>query len=124
MALRKKVLPEILVKAVIGLYKSSKTKVNVGPEFSKEFYVVIGVHQEYVLPPLLFAIVVDVVTGNAREGLMKEVLYANDLVLISEMMEGLKEKFLKWRSALESKGLKMNLEKTKVIVYGSEGKII
>ena len=39
-------------------------------------------------------------------------------------MEGLKEKFLKWKSALESKGLKVNLEKKKVMVCGSEGKAI
>ena len=55
---------------------------------------------------------------------MKEVLYADDLVLMSEMMEGMKERFLKWRSALESKGLKMNLEKTKVMVCVSEGKVM
>ena len=64
--------------------------------------------------PLLLAIVVDVVTENAREGLMKEVLYADDLVLMSE-------RFFKWGSALESKRLKVNLEKTKVMVCMSEG---
>ena len=37
-----------------------------------------------LLPPLLFAIAVDVISENAREGLMNEVLYANDLVLMSE----------------------------------------
>ena len=94
-------------------------KVKVGCEFS----VAVGVHQRSVLSPLSFAIVVDVVTENAREGLMKEVLYADDLVLLSEMMEGLKKRFLQWRSALESKGLKVNLEKTKVMVCGSEGKV-
>ena len=66
----------------------------------------------------------DVVTENAREGLMKEVLYAVDLVLVSETMEGLKEGFLKWRSALESKRLKLNLKKTKVMLCGSEGEVI
>ena len=54
---------------------------------------------------------------------MKEVLYADDLVLMSEAMEGLKG-FLKWRSALESKAMKVNLENTKVIVCGSEGEVI
>ena len=39
-------------------------------------------------------------------------------------IEGLKERFLKWRSALESKELKVNLEKTKVMVCGSEGEVI
>ena len=122
--MRKKGLPEILVKAVMSLYEGSKTKVRVGPEFSDEFHVSVGVHQGSVLSPLLFAIVVDVVTENAREGLMKEILYADDLVLMSETMEGLKERFQKWRSTLESKGLKVNLGKTKVIVSGSEGEVI
>ena len=69
-------------------------------------------------------VVVDVVTENAREGLMKEVSYADDLVLMSETMEDLKKRFPKWRSALESKGLKINLEKTKAMVYESKGEFI
>ena len=80
-ALRKKGLPEILVKVVISLYEVSKTKVKVGSKLSEEFDVVVGVHQGSVLSPLLFAIVVAVVTENARESLMKEVLYADNLVL-------------------------------------------
>ena len=32
---------------------------------------------------------------------------------MSETIEGLKERFLKWRCALETKRLKVNLEKTK-----------
>ena len=56
---------------------------------------------------------------------MKEVvLYADDLVLMSEIMEGLKERFLKSRSALKSKGLNVNLEKTKVTVCWSEVEVI
>ena len=41
-ALRKKGLPGILVKAVMRLCESSKTKVEVGSEFSEEFYVAVG----------------------------------------------------------------------------------
>ena len=62
----------------------------------------------------------DVVTENLREGVMKEVLYTDDLVLMSETMENLKKRFLEWKNGLESKGLKVNLKKTKVMVYGSE----
>ena len=43
-ALRKKGLPEILVKAVMSLYEGSKTKIKVNYEFLEEFYVVVGVH--------------------------------------------------------------------------------
>ena len=69
------------------------------------------------------AIVVDVVAKNAREGLMYEILYADDLVLMSETMEGLREKFQKWKVELESKGMKVNLGKTKGMVGGAEGEI-
>ena len=75
-----------------------------------------------MLSPLLFAIAVDVILENAKEGLVNEILYANDLVLMSESTKNLKEKFLKWEEAFESKGLKMNLKKTKVMVNDSKGK--
>ena len=91
-ALRKKELPEILVKAVMNQYEGSKIKVTVGSEFSEEFYVAVGIHQGSVLSPLLFAIVMDVVIENAKEGLIKEVLYTDDLVLMSKKMESQKAK--------------------------------
>ena len=50
-----------------------------------------------------------------------ELLYADDLVLISETMEDLKKRFWNWKTALGSKGLKVNTRKTKVMVSGSEG---
>ena len=40
-----------------------------------------------------FAIVLDVVTEDVSNGLMSEMLYTDDLVLMSEMMEALREKF-------------------------------
>ena len=35
------------------------------------------------------------------EGLLMEMLYADDLVLLSESMEGLRDKFWKWKEAFE-----------------------
>ena len=54
---------------------------------------------------------------------MSEMLYANDLDLTRETMQGLREKFWKWKVAFESKGLKANLGKTKVEVSGAEGEV-
>ena len=68
--------------------------------------------------PLVFAIVVDVVTESVRNGLMSEMLYADDLVLMSETMEGLRKKLWKLKEAFESKRLKVNLGKTKVVEWG------
>ena len=39
-------------------------------------------------------------------------------------VENLKEKFLKWKEAFESKGLKVNLKKPKVMMSGSKGEVL
>ena len=79
------------------LYEGSKTRVRVDSELSEEFEVDVGMHQGSVLPPFLFALVVDVATEFAREGALSELLYADDLVLMSETIEGLRNKFIKWK---------------------------
>ena len=72
-----------------------------------------------MLSTLLFEIAVDVISENARKGLINEILHADDLVLMSESTENLKEKFLKWKR-LKARGLKVNLKKAKVIVSSSK----
>ena len=73
-AMRKKGIPEVMVRAVMSLYESAKTKVRVGLELSKEFEVKVGVHQGFMLSPLVFAIMVDVAMENVRNGLTSEML--------------------------------------------------
>ena len=119
-AMRKKGLSEVIVRAVMSLYDGAKTRVRVGSAYSEEFEVKVGVHQGSVLSPLLFAIEVDVITENARTGVVNELLYTDDLVIMSEDM---KERFWNWKDALESKGLKVNTKKTKLMVSGPEGEL-
>ena len=64
-----------------------------------------GMHQGSVLSLFLFALVVDVVTEFAREGALIELLYTDDLVLMSETIEGFWDKLLKWKDAFKSKSL-------------------
>ena len=116
-AMRKKGLPEVIVRTVMSLYYGAKTKLRVGSELSQEFLVQVVVHLGSRLSQLLFAIAVGVISENAREGLMNEILYADDLVVVSESIEDLKEAF-------ESKGLKVTLNKTKAMVSGSKGEVL
>ena len=81
--MRKKGLPEVIVRAVMSLYHGAQTKVRVGSESSEEFFVQVGVHQRSALSPLFFVIAVDVISENSREGLINEIWYVNDLVLMS-----------------------------------------
>ena len=63
-------------------------------DMSEEFEVKVGMHQRSVLSPFLSAVVVDDVTEFAREGALSELLYTDDLVLISETSEELRNRFL------------------------------
>ena len=113
-ALRKKEIPEVLFRSVMSLFEGAKTRVRVDSELSMELEVKVGMHLGSVMSPFIFAVVVDVVTEFAREGALSELLYADDLVLMSETIDGFRNKFLKWMEAFESKGLNVSLGKTKV----------
>ena len=45
-------------------------------------------------------------------------LYVDDLVISAEMLEGLTTKMAVYKNGLESKGLKVNMGKTKVTILG------
>ena len=119
-ALRKSGVEEWLVSAVMAMYDEALTVVRTSDGDSDSFEVKVGLHQGSVLSPLLFVIVMDVVSRVVRGGLPWELLYADDLVLMDETENGLKEKFQKWKACMEAKGLKVNIGKTKVMV-GGEG---
>ena len=56
--MRKRGIPEAMVRAVMSLYEDAKTRVKVGLELFEEFKVKVGVHHGSALSPLLLAIVV------------------------------------------------------------------
>ena len=123
-ALRKKLVPGRLVQAVMSMYKEAKTRVQVEGGHSEEFDVGVDVHQESVLSPFLFSIVLDVLSEDGRKGTLYELLYADDLVLMVETMEELEAQFIRWKAAFEGKGLKVNLGKTKVMESGGGSEVV
>jgi hypothetical protein len=50
-----------------------------------------------------------------RQGLPWKLLYADDFVLWAESEDELRAMILRWKNGTESKGLRVNLEKTKVM---------
>ena len=74
------------------MYEKARTTVRTKQGSSEEFEVKVGVHQGSVLSPLLFVAVMKVVTQKVREGLPWELLYADDLVLVAQSIEELREK--------------------------------
>ena len=86
--------------------------------FSEEFEVKLRVHQGSVLSCLLLIIVLEALSHKFRAGCPWEILYANDLVILAEIFEGLMTKIAVWKNGLESKVLKVNMGKTKIMVLG------
>ena len=85
-AMRKKRIQEALARSVMSLYKGVRMKVKVATHLCDEFEVNVGIHNGSVLSPLMFVIVIDVVTNKIGDGTLQQLLYADDLVLIAETM--------------------------------------
>ena len=117
-ALRKAKVEEWLVQAVMAMYKGASTVVRTNGGNTSSFEVKVGVHQGSVLSPLLFIIVMDVLSRNCKEGLPFELLYADDLVITADTEQQLVQKLKRWKESMEHKGMKVNMGKTKVMVSG------
>ena len=66
----------------------------------------------------------DVVSSEARSGLLSELLYADDLVRMAPTMEQFGRRVTEWRASLLEKGLKVNVGKSKLMVGSCGGNII
>ena len=75
-------------------------------------------YQGSVLSPVLFIIVLEAISRKFCVGHPWKMLYAEDLVILAEMLEDLIIKMAVSKNGLESKGLKININKTKVITSG------
>ena len=115
-ALRRQLVPEWLVRAVMGLYRNSSSHVRFAGSMSEGFPVGVGVHQGSPLSPFLFKIVMEEATKLCRKGDPWELLYADDLVLTAESQQEVMEMFNLWRNAMARCGMKINIPTTKLLI--------
>ena len=113
---------DVLVRSVMSLYEVAKTRIEVDSELSQEVEVNVGMHQGCIFSPFLLAVMVDVVTDLASTSVLSKLRYADDLVLMNEIIEGLGNTFRKWKEAFEIADLKVKLGETKMMVSGGTSK--
>ena len=71
-------------------------------------------HQGSALSPLLFVIVMEAISREFRFALLWELLYADDLAVIAETKEELINRLNEWKDNIESKGMRVNMNKTRL----------
>ena len=81
-------------------------------------------NQGSALSPLLFVIVTEAISREFRVALPWELLYADDLAVIAESEEGLIKRLNEWKDNMESKGMRVNMNKTKVMISGERQKAV
>ena len=108
-AAKRKGVPEYWWNRVMYPYKGCKTAVSVDGELSSSFSVKVGVQHGSDLSPLLFIMVMDVLTVDVRDGSLgslMELLFADNPVLCRESLNEVMNKYRERKTAVEEKGSK------------------
>ena len=121
-AMRKLRVEEWLIAAVMYMYTGAKTVERTVYGNSECFEANVGMHQRSALSPLLFVIVMEAISQEFRVALPWELLYADDLVVIAETEGDLITRLNEWKDNVENRGMRVNVNKTKVMISGEHQK--
>ena len=119
--LRRRGVPEKLVRLVESTYHGASTVVRTMHDRTDKFSIRVGLYQGSGLSPFLFIVVVDVIRKEFRRGLPRELLFADDLAVVTYTEEEMQRRWLDWQIGMESKGLKVNTGKMEVMVSSIRG---
>ena len=122
-------IPDLLTCLLRNLYASQEATVRTGHGTTDWFQVGKGVHQRCILSPCLFNLYAEYIMRNAgldeAQGGIKiagrninNLRYADDTTLIAESKEELKSLLMKVKEESEKVGLKLNIQKSKIMASG------
>ena len=122
-------IPDHLICLLRNLYAGQEANVRTGHGTTDWFQIGKGVHQGYLLSPSLFNLYAEYIMRNAsldevQAGIeiarrnINNLRYADDTTLMAESEEELKSLFMKVKVESEKVGLKLNIQKTKIMASG------
>ena len=79
-------------------------------------------HQGFMLSPLPFILVLEALSREFREKTPWDLLYADDLVLLSSTKEGLQRKLNELGTYADNKDLTVSIGKSKIMVFNKAGR--
>ena len=122
-------LPDHLTCLLRNLYAGQKETVRTGHGATDWFQIGKGVHQGCILSPCLFNFYAEYIMRNAgleetQAGIkiagrnINHLIYADDTTLMAESEEDLKSLLMKVKEESEKVGLKLNIQKMKIMASG------
>ena len=123
-------IPDHLTCFLRNLYAGQELTVRTGRGTTDWFQIRKGVCQGYILSPCLFNLYAEYIIRNTRldeaqAGIkiagrhINNLRYADDTTLMAETEEELKSLLMKVKEESEKVGLKLNIQKTKIMAFGS-----
>ena len=122
-------IPDPLTSLLRNLYTGQEATVRTGHGTTDWFQIGKGVGQGYILSPCLFSLYAEYIMRNtgleeAQAGIkiagrnINNLRYADDTTLMAESEEELKSFLMKEKVESEKVGLKLNIQKTKIMASG------
>ena len=122
-------IPDHLTCLLRNLYAGQEATVRTGHGTTDWFQIGKGVHQGCILSPCLFNLYAEHIMRNAKleeaqAGIkiagrnINNLRYADDTTLMAESEEELKSLLMKVKEESEKVGLKLNIQKTKIMASG------
>ncbi|KAE8683159.1 Adenine/guanine permease AZG1 [Hibiscus syriacus] len=112
-----------VVRTTVGDTKAFpvEIKLHQGSALSPYIPVEIELHQGSALNPYIFALIMDDIYCATPDDVPWCMLFADDIVLVAETKTELNSRLATWKTALEEKGLRINIEKTKYLCSNFSG---
>ena len=117
-------IPDHLTCLLRNLYAGQDATVRTGHGTTTWFQIGQRVHQGCILSPCLFNLYAEYIMEEAQAGIklarrnINNLRYADDTTLMAESEEELKSVLMKVKDESEKVGLKLNIQKTKIMASG------
>jgi hypothetical protein len=125
-------IPEKVIRIIQSFYNDSRCAVRAEGEMGEWFRIITGVRQGCVLSPLLFLLVVDWIMRRATDAVtngiewvngqwLTDLDFADDIALLDSKWTGMMDLTGRVEEEAATVGLKINVDKTKVMATGLKG---
>ncbi|KAI5095993.1 sushi, von Willebrand factor type A, EGF and pentraxin domain-containing protein 1 isoform X4 [Silurus meridionalis] len=110
--MRKSSVAKKYVRLVQDMYEDSVIAVKCAVGMTDWIKVEVGLHQGSALRPFLFAVVMDTLTDEVRQGSSWTIMVADNIVICGESREQVEKSLKRWRYMLERRGMKVSRSNT------------